>query len=447
LRPPSGFSQAQVESLLAELLKGRGGVKDGIYYVMHLVGYEKGEPAHKSDAWYAYTKEWSNPNLRERLNDPELKDHYKEERLLGARKLTFLYVHYGIPSDTITAERVRQAVAAEWKRGLPLAVSTSPDVDSVRLKLFWDSFEMANPGIKFKGGIPEPMFTPANYAADHANSVSEIDRLAQQFAPRWVAEFRTSGMRITGPGGKPLVALSGPPSDTVYYVPDGFLPITYKIDILKKNPVWQDDLKTIASRFSLQSGFTSIDIPLLETSALVNVSIDKEINYPTSDIVLTGIRGGADDASMEGKIIATKRYDNERKYWFDLSFVVPFKSIEELKFNSDDKLVQTAPVEKNRIYAAVAFFPLGSVNTKADNLLRFAPSIIYGMALDKKPWDHHLVGAAVGLKWVQPFIGLAANRNTYPAADGTIDHYSWGWRLTYGIQIPTRGIVSAIKGN
>src|SRR5262245_25450733 len=52
LRPPSGFSQAQVVALLEELLKDRGGIKDGIYYVMHLAAYGKGEPANRSDAWY-----------------------------------------------------------------------------------------------------------------------------------------------------------------------------------------------------------------------------------------------------------------------------------------------------------------------------------------------------------------------------------------------------------
>jgi hypothetical protein len=339
LRAPTDLTQAQVESLLVELLQPKSAtaskeptgcasvLKPDTYYVLHLVRYEKGEPATRSDAWYAFSCGWNKPSWRQKMNDPEISAHYKQERLFGASKLSFLYLHYGVPSGPITQAGVEEAVAKEWKAALPTESSGEPAVDSRRLELFWDAFEKANPGIAWPAQrptfsketyeadgkksvteieriakefsnvkkltlpeslkdpeagsqqlkqfwdefekenpriawTPRPNFSKDAYEAARKKSVAEIDRIAKDFAPGWVAEFRTNGARISGPRQKKLLPLAGPPSESVYYVEEDFLPITYKIDILKKNPVWQDDLRAIASQFGLQGGFSSISVGL-----------------------------------------------------------------------------------------------------------------------------------------------------------------------------------------
>jgi len=228
-------------------------------------------------------------------------------------------------------------------------------------------------------------------------------------------------------------------------VEEDFLPITYKIDISKKNPVWRDDLKTLAGAFIPQGGLTSLELEFTEEQALLGKRLDMEIDYPTSDITITGIRGTAAEGQTTTKVIATKKYDNEKNYWVDFGFVIPLKSVKELQFNSDGKLVQPKPVEKNNIFGTVGLFPFGSVNTKGDNLLRLSPQIIYGMALDKNPWNHQLFALGLGLKWVQPFAGVVGTRSAIAGADDKIAGYKWNWKFTYGIQIPISKLTDFVK--
>lgn len=453
LRAPTGLSLSEAQSLLVTLLTPGSGTVMGAtatcplnpatYYVLHLVRHERGEPAARNDAWYAFTCSWMAPGARLQLNDPEIEDHYRQARLFGAKQLSMVYLHYGVPIiGEITAARVETFLREEWTRMLP-APTGEASVLSRELEFFWKDFELANSGLAWKPPAPPiPAFTAENYTQARNLSVTEVARLAADLAPKWVAEFRTGGARLSGPRGKKPIPLN---NAQTAYVEEDFLPITYKIDVFRKAPVWQEDLRTITSQFGLQAGnFSAFRMPAT-TGALFHKSLDMSVNYSTSDIVITGIRGVSADVTTPAKVISTRTYDNERKYLFDLGFAIPFKSLRELKFDKDSKLVQVKPVEKNRIYATVGLFPLGSVNTKADRLYRLAPAVIYGMGLDKSPWNHHLIGVGLGLKWVQPFVGLAGNRAPLAATDGTIDSYEWSWRLTYGIQIPTRAITGAIK--
>jgi len=103
------------------------------------------------------------------------------------------------------------------------------------------------------------------------------------------------------------------------------------------------------------------------------------------------------------------------------------------------------PVEKNRIFGTVSLFTMGPADTKATKLLRLTPEFINGMAVDKRPWHHHLLAFGLSFKWVRPFAGITGSRLTFAGTDGTVAGYRWSWKFRYGLKIPVSGITSLIK--
>ena len=461
---PKGLSQSVVERLIAGLSAAAtaptvgvgaaatcsdGRLTVGTYYILHLVKHEKLDPATRTDAWYTFTCSWLGMSSRAKLNDPDFATHFREARLFGAKKLSFLYLHYGVPVGTPSAEVVKKQLAADWLKLIPRSIPGSEKLSKDSLDAFWKSFEEANPGVAFRNpdtGEKEKELDPKDsFDLARTRSETEIKRLAAILGEKWLREFEANGDRISGPRGGKLLPVQNLAGTETSYVEADFLPITYKIDVLKKNPVWRDNLKAVLTQFGLESAtLKSLSLPM-EPKALFGYSLNNEINYPTSDISITGIRGKTDQFGEESRLISTKKYDNEKKYLFDFGFAVPIKSVKELSFNNSGQVVQPKPVEKNRIYGTVSIFPLGLVDTKASKLFRFSPEILYGMSMDSSPWDHHLIALGLGLKWAQPFVGVTANHLAIAAADGTVARYKWGWRLTYGVKIPVSAIGALIK--
>jgi hypothetical protein len=441
------LTQAEIQQILKATLPADANIDPLTYYVLHLAYHPKQLPASIQDAWYVYFAGWQKPSWRQLLNDPEINDHFAEARLLGAEKMTLLYLHYNVPVVQVTTTGVESNISDRLTKLLPAGGNSAENVE--QLKLFWQSFNTGYPAatnpirvaVVAASALVDPAaITAATYTTDLGKTRTAIGVIARTEAAAQTAAFRfgTDDV-IKGPRGVKLAQVTGKDAAALY-VEEDFLPITYKVDITKKNPVWVDDLKAAADAFGLQSGMVS-EVRLAGTAgALVGRKLNMRIDYPTSDIVVTGTRG-----KNEGKIFATKKFDNESLHWIDIGLVIPLKSVKELKFNDEGRLVQPKPVEKNRIYATVGFFPFGPVNTKGKNLLRLAPEIMYGMALNDNPWNHQLFAVGLGLKWVQPYVGITGTRSAIPAADQTIAGYKWNWKLSYGLQVPISALASFVK--
>lgn len=472
-KPPSGLAQATVVALLETLIgstrpggaaRKAGEKEDALrcraltpatYYVLHLVRHGKGEPATREDAWYAFYCGWLGMSSRERVNDPDYAMHYRQARLFGAKRLSFLYLHYDVPMGTVDRASIIGQLRKAWIAELPPeeSVGDSKEVETIRrieLQLFWKRFEEANEGVAFRDieGNKEgeqPDFGRMIYGKLRMMSVNELDKLALRLGTLWTSSLEGADPRITGPRGQRLRQIPTEIAGGPLYVEADFLPISYRIDITKKNPVWRDNLASVLGQFDLQgASIRGIKIEM-KPKALFGYSLENEINYPTSNIAITGVRGKAEQSSEESKLIATKKYDNEKKYNFDFGFALPVKSVKELSFSGAAQQVQPKPVEKNRIYGTASIFLLGPVDTKASKLWRFSPELIYGMALDKTPWNHHLIAIGFGLKYVQPFFGITGTRLGVAAEDGSVASYRWGWRSTYGLKIPVASISDLIK--
>jgi len=199
-KPPTGLKQVDIKALLEGLLSGsEGGIKPDVYYVLHLVRYTKGEPASADGSWYAYFAGWDAPTQREKMNDPELPDHFKQARLFGAKKLSFVYLHYGIPIGTVTTKIVQEAIETQLKKSIPDQQATTPGqkapTENVeRLKIFWEQFEAAYKAGTLVDGAVTAKVTPGKittetYSAYRTQTETAITQISSTLAPRWSRQF------------------------------------------------------------------------------------------------------------------------------------------------------------------------------------------------------------------------------------------------------------------
>ena len=451
---PADLPAVTVIAVIDEALKQQGAKRtDGTYYVLHMIQHANGKPESATDAWYVYTNRWSTPKPLDGWNDPDLAKHYAEGRMFGARTLSMIYVHYGVPAGTPTMPDVTESVKASWQ-GLPGWFNVNAEMAAVdstdeRLQLLtWADLVKSVRG--------DTAFTKAVTAADKGDVSTEagkelwkaarnelaklakpdriklVNDLAGEKAEKLLRKFFSGDSGVVGPNGQELVKLGS------RFLEKTFLPISYSIDVTRKTPSVFENLQAVAGAFMPQFAIVSVRAAFSNEYALSSVKLDMAIEYPTSNIQINGFRGTT-------KIgIGSKAYLNERKYWVDFSFGVPLRQLKELSFADS----QFAPVarERSRIYGLVNIFPLGPVDTGASKIWRFAPQLLYGMALNKTPWSNHLFAVGFGTKYVQPFVGTHLNRNLQPGSSQTNPVYRWGTQLAVGINVQASGLAKLIKG-
>ena len=182
--------------------------------------------------------------------------------------------------------------------------------------------------------------------------------------------------------------------------------------------------------------------------------------HRTSDVAvnLNTITANGAGVPVEQPKEYSKTYDNERKYYWDVSVGVPLKSVRELQFNSEGNRVTTGARDREEVYGFLNIF-LKPTDTKRDDFLRW-PHVVLGVPIAGKPLQRPFLGLGYGianpLLKFNVFAGFAFNRektpNTLnpgdPATPGQLAadlHTRWTGKFTWGIEFPIRQIKDAIK--
>ena len=157
-----------------------------------------------------------------------------------------------------------------------------------------------------------------------------------------------------------------------------------------------------------------------------------------SDVTIFGVESNAGTGpNRRGLQLVgqSRKYDNEGKYWWDISLGVPVNKLSLVTFSQDNQTFTPKTINKQSVYGMVNIF-LHPVDLKH---VEYIPHPVVGLGLTGRPGENFMFGGAWGIPQLQGFFGRAYAARTVPNNGGE-QHYKHDW--TYGINLP---ILSAIK--
>jgi hypothetical protein len=291
-----GAVRTTIEKILYQVdPKKKRALDDSTYYIVHILRHKAGTIGTECERWYTYFKGWAEPPSTAPLTDPGIRNYYREAHLMGARSITFLYLHLDTPVNTYT------------------------------------DFETASKNSSLKDKDARELWT----------SFSNNLRTNRTLHPT-----------LRGAGGCKLVPFS-PSAELQYAVCESLLPIIYRISITKKTPTNIANLASLAKGIAMGGGENeTIRLQAAENYSLIAVKSLVRIDYPASLINIEGMRGESD----EPQSISKKEYTNERKTRWDVSLSMPIRGIEDLKLEGDNLIPKK--IERRDVFATANFFPL-----------------------------------------------------------------------------------------
>jgi hypothetical protein len=184
-----------------------------------------------------------------------------------------------------------------------------------------------------------------------------------------------------------------------------------------------------------QSGVLGADKP-----AALGYGVLEKMDVP-SDVVVFGV--DADKPAMLGSEV---KFDNEGKYWWDVSVAVPANKLTLIEFSETNGTYAPRTINKQSIFAAVNIYPI-PVDLKEGNLRWFMPRILLGLGLTGRPGDTFLVGGAWGIKELQFFAGSSFAARRVPIA-GLPNQFDQRYtsRLSFGLNVPVFDVVKKMTG-
>ena len=254
----------------------------------------------------------------------------------------------------------------------------------------------------------------------------------------WVRQKDYDGKRIYGSKRVAVLLLH-------FEVPGGVKDISYKIAVNKKVPAPILHLTALLG-----------DVLAVADASKRNLWAEKMIiveNVP-SDILVTGTMGFPGEQSQQ----LSRTYDNEGRYYWDVSLGVPVKTIREVQFVSEGNKLTTAGKERQDVYGFLNIYPV-KVDVSGKDLATF-PHFMVGVPLASKPLHHPFAGMGYGI-YKGPikfniFAGVVFDRERVPrtlsegstatAAQVEADLKTrWVRKFTWGFSFPVSQIKDAIK--
>jgi hypothetical protein len=161
-------------------------------------------------------------------------------------------------------------------------------------------------------------------------------------------------------------------------------------------------------------------------------------NIPVpSDLTVFGVEPAPSDPKHEGLHLIGQagQYNDEGKYWWDVSVGVPVNKLSLVDYSQDNQTFVPKTINKQSVYGMANLF-LHHVDLDHPG---WVPRVVAGIGLTGRPGENVMAGLAWGFPQIQGFFASAWVNQTIPNGGGT-QRYQQRW--TYGINVP---VLSAIK--
>lgn len=411
------------------------------YCIIHILRWSNDGKVDKQN-WYLYSEK-----------EAWLDQRFEGLRIFGTHSVALLYVHLNARSaefadlervsgnrDVLEALFRQQGARLEEQKKRLLQVelanlrSPLPDLAGFR--------ERAISGVKdskdsevdkiaeaqgWKGLSEEDL--EARYVAansDRAAAAAQRSRLTL----RALNAGENCGFKV---GDQDLVRAGSSPA----CVPQSYAAASYRVEVTKKLPSQIQDLFELLSPHGLAK---ARDVPL-EPVALWGGRSMGIASVPSDVKVTPSVTTGGKTTALE-----SRTYDNEGRYYWDISAAVPLRSIKETTYDSSAGSFTPKNVDRQTLYAVFNVFPF-AVDTKGTNYRWFTPALLVGLGITDKPLDRLLFAGAIGLNKVQFFWGCSVTRKQFPGPAGNPQAITFAYRShsIFGLNVPIRQVLKTLK--
>ncbi|HSS21389.1 MAG TPA: hypothetical protein VLL54_15040 [Pyrinomonadaceae bacterium] len=151
-----------------------------------------------------------------------------------------------------------------------------------------------------------------------------------------------------------------------------------------------------------------------------------------------------------------KKFDNEGRYWWDVSVALPVKHISQTQFDTTANTVTAKKVDKQNAFALINLYPV-PVDIKGSTFT-WVPHFVGGVAIQKQPLKKFLLGAGFGPRFANFYVGAVFTEEKKPstlkegdsATQSQLDadlrkHYKP--KFSFGFNLPVRGILESLKAD
>lgn len=246
--------------------------------------------------------------------------------------------------------------------------------------------------------------------------------------------------------GESLVPLSPTLMTTASFQP--LSTVFYRLEVTKKEPAPLQNLKSAARLAVGQAAVSKRVFVSVNETASVCAGRLVAINHVPSNVLVHALMK---DGSEEREV-GHQTFDNEAKSWWDVSFALPLQTRNDLTVNVEAGQIAAKKVQKADLFAVI---DVGVPRDTKKVQLQLVPTLIYGMPITGKPLQHHLVGASIGLNYVQVFGGARFDRreqvvssvegNTPTGSLVTPSGDRWTKSWVWGLNIPVQSVVNLLK--
>jgi hypothetical protein len=425
----------------------------GTYYIVHATEFVKNRTTVAEEHWFVYFVGWHQTPWYWWFTDSRQLERFKESRIMGSSRVGLVYLYLNVPTFTTLDARDQIAEHFTKAHAEDLTVPTDPAEGkerSDRLNRFVERLLGSLPG--------EAEHRAASAAAARQSSRTAapdplVERIIQLETERYLKAFGDGDRTIINEvalvnqdTGEDLVGLSPTVATTDTF---SFLnTLFYKVAVTKKQPAPLENLKSAAKLAFAGQSDAQTRVYVEPVDAAVCAGGVMDVKHVPSDVLVSALTTSGTTEVLRSK----QAFDNEGKYWWDVSFALPLSLRRDVTVNVDAGQVAAKKVEKADLFAVVN---LGLPRDTKGIQWQLAPTLIYGIPITGKPLKHHLVGFTIGLNYVQLMGGLRFDRrqevttsvenDTPVGIEQTPPGEKWEQKWVMGINIPVATVVGLFK--
>lgn len=466
----AALDEAQAASLVTAAL-GNAHPGKSTYYIVHATQFVPATGATSvrmtvaEEHWYVYYKPWQGKTNFWWFKDSRQFQHFKDTRIFGSSDVALVYLYVNVP--TYESHRSLNDVAAFFLKKETKEQKAQDNAEKVALESD-TTLTPAEREAQVNRKREERLQTLTKKLEDDLTPEAEAEArtktgggsalvlISWLEAERYLKALAVGDATITDElplvnrdNGERLVGLS-PTLATA----GGFKALStlfYRVDVTKKIPAPLQNLNAaITLAFGGQAAAaTRLGVPLaLDTAVCAGRTL--AIKPLPSNMLVKAITMSSNGEEQVER--SKQTFDNERKYWWDISLALPLKDHDDLTIDVSAGQVAAKKVEKTDLFAVVN---LGMRRDTKRLQWQLIPTFVYGLPITGKPLQHHLVGFTIGLNYIQLLGGMRFDRRQQVATtsqngtpvgvESTPSGTQWDHEWVWGLNIPVTTVVNLLK--
>ena len=223
-------------------------------------------------------------------------------------------------------------------------------------------------------------------------------------------------------------------------------PVNYTVTVSKQQTQFLQDLKSTLQILGVLAAASEVVKP-----GYYSVSTFQS-QWTTSSISITGTLDSKNESKAAtatqkdaSNQIASKTYTNERPSWIGLSAGVPLTTYKDITFQSSSGTLIPNSITKQDVYIFLDGYLPPVLPTLTG--FRYLPHPFFGLPIKGEVLRHSMVGAGIGLHWIEPFGGFIFDTQNNAVKGPTTHKNQLTIQPVFGIKVSISAAAKALKGS